>query len=105
MTIDAGGGEFWNGTYPYNPHPQPWAAQRPGDAIAMATAVSEALVRQTALELSRCREVEAELDGAPAGTLPMAWKDLTPDERALVPRVLVLRPGPKRRRSKARGMC
>lgn len=90
MTIDPALDGFWNGTYPHNPHPQPWAAQRAGDAVAMAAAVSETLVQQTAAELSLCRRAETELRDAPAETAPLSWNDLTADERALVPRVLVL---------------
>ncbi|MDH4038366.1 MAG: 2-oxoacid:acceptor oxidoreductase family protein [Candidatus Krumholzibacteria bacterium] len=94
MTIDPDADGFWSGTYPLNPHPQPWAAQQPGDAVAMAVAVSEALARQTAAELSLCRRAEAELDDAPAEPAVSGWEDLTDAERALVPRVLVLaRPG------------
>jgi pyruvate-ferredoxin/flavodoxin oxidoreductase len=94
MTIDPDTDAFWNGTYPFNPHPQPWAAQQPGDAIAMALALSEVLARQTAAELSLCRRVEAELNDSPVEEKPLTWNDLTHEERSLVPRVLVLaRPG------------
>ena len=95
MTIDPDPDAFWSGTYPFNPHPQPWAAQEPGDAVGMAVALSEALARQTAAELSLCRRAEAEINDAPLEEAePPGWDQLTDDERALVPRVLVLtRPG------------
>jgi pyruvate-ferredoxin/flavodoxin oxidoreductase len=36
MTIDPGGAAFWSGTYPDNPHNQPWVCHLPGDAPALA---------------------------------------------------------------------
>ncbi|HEU4365207.1 MAG TPA: 2-oxoacid:acceptor oxidoreductase family protein, partial [Candidatus Krumholzibacteria bacterium] len=90
LAIDPASGGFGSETYPYNPHPQPWAAQHAGDAIAMAGAVSEALIRHTVAELSLCHRAEAELRDAPAEPALLAWRDLTPEERGLVPRVLVL---------------
>ncbi len=90
MTIDPDANAFWNGTYPYNPHPQPWAVQHAGDALAMAIAVSETLAQQTATEMALSRRAEAELNDTPAPDVPRGWSDLSAEERALVPRVLVL---------------
>jgi pyruvate-ferredoxin/flavodoxin oxidoreductase len=96
MTIDPGGTDFWNGIYPYNPHAQPWVAHLPGDAPLLARGVWEGLTRRVGAELAVCRKADLELDEAydppvhDAALAGLSWKDLTPEERALVPIVLVL---------------
>jgi pyruvate-ferredoxin/flavodoxin oxidoreductase len=91
LTMDPAAGSFWNGTYPYNPHAQPWASHLGGDAVALARGVSEGLVRRLVAEFALCRKAERELDGgntdAPSS---MGWRDLTREERGLVPPVVVL---------------
>jgi pyruvate-ferredoxin/flavodoxin oxidoreductase len=96
MTVDPRRADFWNGTYPYNPHSQPWAAHLPGDAPALARGVWEGLTRRVGAELAACRRAALELDDAydpsasdgSLGAIP--WQELTSGERALVPVVLVL---------------
>ncbi|HEX5133197.1 MAG TPA: hypothetical protein VFX92_12015 [Candidatus Krumholzibacteria bacterium] len=93
ITIDPEVGGLWNGTYPYNAHPQPWAASRAGDALAMAAAVADSLARRTAREIALCRRAELVLQNAdntePADG-PVTWEHLDVNERGLVPRVLVI---------------
>jgi pyruvate-ferredoxin/flavodoxin oxidoreductase len=92
LVIDPTEGSFWNGTYPYNPHAQPWVAHLPGDAAALARGVRDGLVDRLAADVALVRRAETELDRQtsepPARAL--AWNDLTADERRLLPAILVL---------------
>jgi pyruvate-ferredoxin/flavodoxin oxidoreductase len=96
LTIDPGGSAFWSGTYPDNPHTQPWVSQLPGDAPALAEGVFEALSRRLSAEFAACRRAELELDDAydprehDAFFRRFDWQDFTKEERELVPPVLVL---------------
>ncbi len=96
MTIDPGGAAFWSGTYPDNPHTQPWVCHLPGDAPALAEGVFEGVTRTLAEELATCRRAELELDDAyEAAEHDMFfdrfdWRAFSTAERELVPPVLVL---------------
>jgi pyruvate-ferredoxin/flavodoxin oxidoreductase len=96
LTIDPGAAGFWNGTYPYNPHSQPWVAHLPGDAPALARGVWEGVARRLCAEVAACRKADLELDDAydpsvhDASPGAISWKDLTREERSLAPVVLVL---------------
>jgi pyruvate-ferredoxin/flavodoxin oxidoreductase len=96
MTVDPGGTAFWSGTYPDNPHTQPWVGHLPGDAPALAEGVFEGVSRTVAEELAVCRRAELELDDSyvpaehDAFFRRFGWRDFTPEERQLVPSILVL---------------
>jgi pyruvate-ferredoxin/flavodoxin oxidoreductase len=96
MTIDPSGAAFWSGTYPDNPHAQPWVCHLPGDAPALAEGVFEGVMRTLATELVACRRAELELDDAydprehDARFRRFDWREFAEEERALVPPVLVL---------------
>jgi pyruvate-ferredoxin/flavodoxin oxidoreductase len=96
MTIDPGDSAFWSGTYPDNPHSQPWVCHLPGDAPALAEGVFEGITRSLAEGFKVCRQAELELDDSyvpsehDAFFRRFGWREFTPAERDLVPPVLVL---------------
>jgi pyruvate-ferredoxin/flavodoxin oxidoreductase len=96
MTIDPGVAAFWSGTYPDNPHNQPWMCHLPGDAPALAEGVFEGVARTLAEELKTCRLVDLELDDmyTPAEHDPFFRRfdrrEFTTEERQLVPPIIVL---------------
>jgi pyruvate-ferredoxin/flavodoxin oxidoreductase len=96
LTIDPGGTAFWSGTYPDNPHAQPWICNLPGDAPVLAEGVFEGVTRTLAEELAVCRIAELELADSydprehDAYFHRFDWREFTDEERELVPPVLVL---------------
>lgn len=96
MAIDKSGASFWHGTYPDNPHREPWISQLPGDAPALGEGVFEGVTRRLADELATCRQAELELDDAydPGKHDPFFrsfdWTEFTAEEHDLIPPVLVI---------------
>jgi pyruvate-ferredoxin/flavodoxin oxidoreductase len=96
MTIDPGGAAFWSGTYPDNPHPQPWITHLPGDAPALAQGVFEGVMRALTDEIRDCRLADLELDDIydpaqhDAELSQLSWRRFTDAESRLIPAVLVL---------------
>jgi len=94
MVIDGKDGSFWSGTYPYNPHPQPWVRHLPGDAAALAGSIFEGMRKRLGEEFAICRRAEAEL-GDQSNETSTEWLDpssFTDEEHGLVPPVVVLAP-------------
>lgn len=96
MAIDPGGSSFWSGTYPDNPHTQPWMAHLPGDAPALAEGLFEGVTRSLADEIAACRLADLEVDDAydPAqhdeAFAQFTWRDFSVKERELIPPVVVI---------------
>jgi pyruvate-ferredoxin/flavodoxin oxidoreductase len=96
LTIDPGGTAFWSGTYPDNPHTQPWVCNLPGDAPALAEGVFEGVTRALAEELAVCRRAELELEDSyeprehDSYFRRFDWREFSSEERDLVPPILVL---------------
>jgi pyruvate-ferredoxin/flavodoxin oxidoreductase len=96
LTIDPGGAAFWSGTYPDNPHPQPWITHLPGDAPALAQGIFEGVMHTLTDEIADCRRAEMELDDTydprrhEEELAGLTWRRFTESERALIPAVLVL---------------
>lgn len=96
LTIDPGGTAFWSGTYPDNPHAQPWVSHLPGDAPALAEGVFEGAARGLAEEVAACRRAELELADEydpiehDAYFDRFDWREFNEAERGLIPPVLVL---------------
>lgn len=87
---------LWSGTYPDNPHASPWLSHTRSDAPALAEGLFEGISRRLAAELFVCRLAELELKDRAGQALGEdwprhpRWADLTPEERKLVPPVLVV---------------
>ena len=87
---------LWSGTYPDNPHASPWLSHTRSDAPGLAEGLFEGISRRLAAELLVCRLAERELEDRTAPALgadwPRSprWSDLSPEERKLVPPVLVV---------------
>jgi pyruvate-ferredoxin/flavodoxin oxidoreductase len=96
MTIDPGGAAFWSGTYPDNPHPQPWMTHLPGDAPALAQGLFEGVMHTLTREIRDCRLAVMELDDTydpvkhDAELDQLTWRQFTETESQLIPPVLVL---------------
>jgi len=96
LAIDPGGTNFWSGTYPDNPHTQPWMTHLPGDAPALAEGLFEGAARALVGEIKTCRMAELELEDAYDPTehdevfTRFTWRDFSDKERELIPPVLVL---------------
>jgi pyruvate-ferredoxin/flavodoxin oxidoreductase len=96
LAIDPGGTTFWSGTYPDNPHTQPWMTHLPGDAPALAEGLFEGAARALADEIKVCRLAELEIDDAydpeehDALFERFTWREFNDRERGLIPPVLVV---------------
>jgi len=96
IAIDPGAASFWNGTYPYNPHAQPWVCHLPGAAPRLADGIACGIARQLAQEFKLHRQAELELnDSYDAAAFEQAhgdfdWHAFTPEQQKLMPPVLVL---------------
>ena len=94
LTIDPSDATtFWNGTYPDNPHPQPWMTHLPGDAPALAEGLFEGVARTVADELKWCHladlALEDNYDPKEQQRCPN-WREFTDEQRDLLPPVLVI---------------
>jgi len=83
---------LWSGTYPDNPHENPWLSLTRGAAPALAQGLFEGMTRRLAEELSLLRTVELELQGQTIPTTDGArtWHSMNSKERSLVPPVAVI---------------
>lgn len=96
LALDQGDVTLWSGNWPDNPHASPWVSHTGGDAPALAIGVFEGISQRLAGELACCRLAELELedkyDEAEHGAWleNLGWQDLTPEERQLMPPILVV---------------
>ncbi|MCB2153258.1 4Fe-4S binding protein [bacterium] len=58
LAIDRDGAAYWNATYPYNPHRNPWLAQDAGDIAGIARGMMEGIRQQIAGELQIVQEAD-----------------------------------------------
>jgi pyruvate-ferredoxin/flavodoxin oxidoreductase len=96
LVLDPEAGNLWNGTYPYNPHANPWISLQPEETAGLAEGLYEGTCNTLIGELALCRSAAAELQEAnfSAATqpivTPLCMTELTPEERGLLPPVLIL---------------
>lgn len=93
MALDAPDVTRWSGTYPYNPHANPWLARHIGSGAGMATSLFESIATSLAEEMDACREAGRLLNDANASTTTGSrtrWDELDDDERALIPAIVLV---------------
>lgn len=83
---------LWSGSYPDNPHENPWLSLARGDGASLAVGLFQGMVRSLGEELDLLRAAEDELkDRAPTKrSAARGWQSLSAEERALVPPVVVI---------------
>jgi pyruvate-ferredoxin/flavodoxin oxidoreductase len=96
LVTDPAGAALWHGTYPYNPHANPWISMLPDDITGLAEGLFAGTSRLLIEELDICHSAARELSDAFSSeeTAPVitrsVWQDLAPAEKQLFPPVLVL---------------
>lgn len=83
---------MWSGTYPDNPHENPWLSLTRGAAPGLALGLFDGMARRLADELSLLRAVDLELQGRslPAPDCAVTWEGLDAKERRLLPPVVII---------------
>ncbi|HLB29906.1 MAG TPA: 4Fe-4S binding protein, partial [Gammaproteobacteria bacterium] len=96
LALDPEAGHLWNGIYPYNPHANPWISLQPEETAGLAEGLYEGTCNTLLRELALCRSAAAELQEANFSATtqpivaPLDIAELNPEERGLLPPVLVL---------------
>lgn len=96
LVLSAGSISGWTGVFPNNPFRAPVALDPTGDGAQLAAGLLEGQLRQSAqgfILLRKARlELESPADAARLGVEldRLTWRDLTPEERALCPTMLVV---------------
>lgn len=96
LALQQGGVTLWSGSYPDNPHANPWLSHDRGEAPALAEGLFHGMSRGLARELATCRlaeiEVKGEFDRARHARLAdtLSWSDLDQDEQSLLAPVIMV---------------
>ena len=96
LALQQGGVTLWSGSYPDNPHANPWLSHDRGEAPALAEGLFQGMSRRLTQELAICRLAEIEIKDAfdPARDKNLAadlnWDDLDEDEQSLLAPVVMV---------------
>ncbi len=96
VVLTSGLAQGWSGAFPYNPYSQPVTVDLTGDGAALAAGLLEGQLRQAVAGFALVRKARLELENpkeAPrrwAELEQLSWRELTPEERAACPALLLV---------------
>jgi len=96
LALQQGGVTLWSGSYPDNPHANPWLSHDRGEAPALAEGLFQGMSRRLTQELAICRLAETEIKGDfdrlrhEDLESSLDWSDLDQDEQSLLAPVVMV---------------
>lgn len=96
LALQQGGVTLWSGSYPDNPHANPWLSHDRGEAPALAEGLFHGMSQRLTRELATCRMAEIELKGEfdrarhEGMEANLVWNDLDKDEQSLLAPVVMV---------------